>query len=784
MRKRKLIINALLLGFAFVISNQSITAKAAVGYNSPLEISEALIKSGRTMDNIVDNSSEWRYGRITVNGKNHKTLTLAQKYCFNRVTGQAAQRYDDDDKGNIVFNGKNGLANNTQYKIDRSKVGKGYHEYSFSVPTGTQIPIGYWRNDGLHMAVNNEEFDAATVPFGEGGYYDTTKWGTWANYYGVDYHATSEEEKIPFVAPNEPRTKCFDLQANRHYRDSTGWIGYCAICGKEMVGLHYAPYQAMKDLSVVSANAGYVFTCPTCGGLEVTYGYFHECVAISANRYYVVYDDGTDDPNVTGNTPTSTFYYNFADEYEGNEVKSQDRFIAKNGFVRDGYTFIGWSTTKDGTVDYQPYDDIKLFQDPTTNNKTTTLYAVWKPNHSYFEVDANANSYAGGARYLGETNYYREDTYHVLNNSNPADPAAPSFTKSTYQIDTSKITLPKGYTVSFVSIGTTPSPITAKTYFVGYDFKKNNANGSFNISSGVYTYGPENRGKDNPDIVVLQYTQDTIILPGTSANNKSFIGWYDGPGDNSNYVGTAGDEYYPEKNTILYAKFSQLKIDVKSVYFRKQGEYPDSATEFNNIALDRLNNADNGSYNKFKASDNILGVRNGTGAVNMKIGTFTSTRNEYVYKTYYRVKGTTTWTEINVIDGTSNVPTANQLNKTFGYTGYEQTYTVESTGFYNLSAIGAQGGDFNGNAGGKGGKTEATYYLKKGDILHIYVGGKGDKNGTGGYNGGGAGDGTNGAGGGGATTVVLERNGTKTTLMIAGGGGGATKQDIGGDAVN
>ena len=46
----------------------------------------------------------------------------------------------------------------------------------------------------------------------------------------------------------------------------------------------------------------------------------------------------------------------------------------------------------------------------------------------------------------------------------------------------------------------------------------------------------------------------------------------------------------------------------------------------------------------------------------------------------------------------------------------------------------------NGKSGGKGGKTEAIYYLKKGDILHIWVGGQGYSDGTGGFNGGGTGE--------------------------------------------
>ena len=219
-----------------------------------------------------------------------------------------------------------------------------------------------------------------------------------------------------------------------------------------------------------------------------------------------------------------------------------------------------------------------------------------------------------------------------------------------------------------------------------------------------------------------------------------------------------------------------MKIDVKSTYFREH-DYKNDADEFTNIALDKLKNANNAAF----GANHAYGRWNGTGAVNMQIGTFTNTKDEYVYKAFYRVKGTTEWTEINTYDGSSGAP-GDKLNKDFAYTGKEETYTITNSGFYQLTAIGAQGGNMSSSkVGGKGGKTEAVYYLKKGDILHIWVGGQGGSDGAGGFNGGGTGTKGIGAGGGGATTVVLERDGNQTTLMIAGGGGGATTLENGGD---
>jgi hypothetical protein len=140
---------------------------------------------------------------------------------------------------------------------------------------------------------------------------------------------------------------------------------------------------------------------------------------------------------------------------------------------------------------------------------------------------------------------------------------------------------------------------------------------------------------------------------------------------------------------------------------------------------------------------------------------------------------------------------------TFNYTGDAQTFTVPATGYYTLECYGAQGGYNSGGLGGKGGLSQLTYPLTKGDILYIYVGGQGEcidgnsshpTGGDGGWNGGGKG-GTGvafggsgnpyngGGGGGGATHIATSAIGaiTNTTdfnanhdglLLIAGGGGG------------
>jgi len=108
------------------------------------------------------------------------------------------------------------------------------------------------------------------------------------------------------------------------------------------------------------------------------------------------------------------------------------------------------------------------------------------------------------------------------------------------------------------------------------------------------------------------------------------------------------------------------------------------------------------------------------------------------------------------------VTIAHATATTLNYHGaIEQTFTVPSTGMYQIIAYGAQGGSSTVGAsqtpGGKGGEIGGNFLLTGGEVIDIYVGGAG---GSTGFNG----------GGGGGTFVVGPAN---TPLVVAGGGGGA-----------
>ena len=127
-------------------------------------------------------------------------------------------------------------------------------------------------------------------------------------------------------------------------------------------------------------------------------------------------------------------------------------------------------------------------------------------------------------------------------------------------------------------------------------------------------------------------------------------------------------------------------------------------------------------------------------------------------------------------------------SQTFSYTGSQQTFTVPSgVDLITIKAWGAQGGNITSYrilAGGKGGYATGELSVSAGNVLYVYVGGKGeDRLGnhpysgctavSGGYNGGGT---TRSAGnstpGGGASDIRSEGTALSNRIIVAGGGGG------------
>lgn len=135
-----------------------------------------------------------------------------------------------------------------------------------------------------------------------------------------------------------------------------------------------------------------------------------------------------------------------------------------------------------------------------------------------------------------------------------------------------------------------------------------------------------------------------------------------------------------------------------------------------------------------------------------------------------------------------------EVDKTFSYTGNVQEWICPLDGTYELAVWGAEGASpISTYNGGKGAYIAGSLHIKKGQKLYIYVGGKGQTSGVGGWNGGGsctnASKDANCSGGGGATDIALYgSNGSaswdssdhfNSRILVAGGGGGALYYNAG-----
>ena len=100
------------------------------------------------------------------------------------------------------------------------------------------------------------------------------------------------------------------------------------------------------------------------------------------------------------------------------------------------------------------------------------------------------------------------------------------------------------------------------------------------------------------------------------------------------------------------------------------------------------------------------------------------------------------------MSGTNNITT-------FSYDGHIDTFTAPAAGTYEITAIGAQGGN-GSRGGGDGEQVVGDFQLTQGEVLQIAVGGTGSNNAGGG-------------GGGGGSFVVAPGS---VALEVAGGGGG------------
>lgn len=248
------------------------------------------------------------------------------------------------------------------------------------------------------------------------------------------------------------------------------------------------------------------------------------------------------------------------------------------------------------------------------------------------------------------------------------------------------------------------------------------------------------------------------------------------------------DKTFPNFNVILRKYINTIKTSGLILLVQVNGsEYANIKVIDDNIRL--VGDAENEyiTYVKLGGTFNEPGYISESGVV----PTITwepafSSYTEGTYYVYYDFDGKILRRKVQVLE----------LDKTFDYTGSEQTYTVKLDGKYKLEVWGAQGGSYNSEYyGGYGGYSVGTIELKKNQMIYVYVGGQGtilNDNSDyipGGFNGGGRGANKDAnvisTSGGGATHVATKSGllssleGYKDNILIVSAGGGGTSYQSG-----
>lgn len=156
-------------------------------------------------------------------------------------------------------------------------------------------------------------------------------------------------------------------------------------------------------------------------------------------------------------------------EEEGTRVT-----VSANRFTRPGYTFIGWATSPNGSVVYQPKDGITL-------NSDITLYAKWQKDVAYVDLNYDAN---GGNGSHSPTSVEENTQATIPGNLND------SFNRPGYEL-TGWNTDPNGNGTSYQPGATVPMGTTDKTLYAQWDpitvqitYDPNGGNGSHEPTEG------------------------------------------------------------------------------------------------------------------------------------------------------------------------------------------------------------------------------------------------------------------------------------------------------------
>ena len=219
-----------------------------------------------------------------------------------------------------------------------------------------------------------------------------------------------------------------------------------------------------------------------------------------ANTYTIRYNGNG---NTGGLTASSTHTYDTEKE------------LTANGYIKDGYTFVGWNTKEDGTG--TDYADKEVVKNLTSNNKgTIDLYAKWKVGTYTINYSDNMFSTTSQTTNGLTITYDSENSYLTINGTPTSSNVYISYIPNLSFTEGDKYT----YKVTYVS---------------GNFSNANNTNGVFSVDIKKSTNADlTSRNFVDNDYVTSGSSSKTFTVSSTGASEGSVLGyklWFKTPSD-------------------------------------------------------------------------------------------------------------------------------------------------------------------------------------------------------------------------------------------------------------
>ncbi len=281
------------------------------------------------------------------------------------------------------------------------------------------------------------------------------------------------------------------------------------------------------------------------------------------------------------------------------KIHNEKLYITDDTPERDGYSFIGWATTKTGSVSYKAGQQY-------TSDKDITLYAVWKANTYTISYNANGGSgapknqtkeYAEGIKlstqeptrkdyiFLGWSTLVQgsvefapgsvcsvnenitlyalwqeeeNEVYYIIYNANGGKNAPSMQTKNEDEDLTISEVVPtrEGYTFDGWAIGNDDTVV----YSSGDTYKENKTLYLHAVwTANIYTISYNaNGGVGAPRIQTKIHDEDIVLSTvEPEKENCTFIGWSDDPyAEYAKYY--AEDTFSKNSDTVLYAVWEEI----------------------------------------------------------------------------------------------------------------------------------------------------------------------------------------------------------------------------------